>query len=166
MNVKEIIPKIKEAAAKVSAKSRRAILIGGAAVLVFAVVFAVLINRKDYTVLYSAVNAEEATEIVSKLQESGVAYQYKDNGDVLVDKKQVDKVRAQLAQAAEDFRADPTDTSVTAQMQSLTEKLEQYQRGLALLHSGTPMTITAGKIPDAHICFLDEIFKADRKSVV
>ena len=98
MNVKEIIPKIKEAAAKVSAKSRRAILIGGAAVLVFAVVFAVLINRKDYTVLYSAVNAEEATEIVSKLQESGVAYQYKDNGDVLVDKKQVDKVRAQLAQ--------------------------------------------------------------------
>lgn len=38
MNVKEIIPKIKEAAAKVSAKSRRAILIGGAAVLVFAVV--------------------------------------------------------------------------------------------------------------------------------
>ena len=98
MNVKEIIPKIKEAAAKVSTKSRRAILIGGAAVLVFAVVFAVLINRKDYTVLYSAVNAEEATEIVSKLQESGVAYQYKDNGDVLVDKKQVDKVRAQLAQ--------------------------------------------------------------------
>ena len=98
MNVKEIIPKIKEAAAKVSAKSRRAILIGGAAVLVFAVVFAVLINRKDYTVLYSAVNAEEATEIVSKLQEAGVAYQYKDNGDVLVDKKQVDKVRAQLAQ--------------------------------------------------------------------
>ena len=52
MNVKEIIPKIKEAAAKVSTKSRRAILIGGAAVLVFAVVFAVLINRKDYTVLY------------------------------------------------------------------------------------------------------------------
>ena len=49
---------------------------------------------------------------------------------------------------------------MTAQMQSLTEKLERYQRGLALLHSGTPMTITAGKIPDAHICFLDEIFKA------
>ena len=69
-------------------------------------------------------------------------------------------LRAQLAQAAEDFRADPTDTSVTAQMQSLTEKLEQYQKGLSLLHGGTPMTITAGKIPDAHICFLDEIFKA------
>ena len=69
-------------------------------------------------------------------------------------------LKQQLAKTAEDFRADPTDTSVTAQMQSLTEKLERYQRGLALLHSGTPMTITAGKIPDAHICFLDEIFKA------
>ena len=79
---------------------------------------------------------------------------------VLAEDDTYQSLRAQLAQAAEDFRADPTDTSVTAQMQSLTEKLERYQRGLALLYGGTPMTITTGKIPDAHICFLDEIFKA------
>lgn len=69
-------------------------------------------------------------------------------------------LKAQLAQAAQDFRADPADNAAMAQMQSLTEKLEQYQKGLSLLHGGTPMTITAGKIPDAHICFLDEIYKA------
>lgn len=79
---------------------------------------------------------------------------------VLAEDDTYQSLKQQLAKTAEDFRADPTDTSVTAQMQSLTEKLERYQRGLALLHGGTPMTITAGKIPDAHICFLDEIFKA------
>ena len=78
---------------------------------------------------------------------------------VLAEDDTYQSLRAQLAQAAEDFRADPADTAM-AQMQSLTEKLEQYQKGLSLLHGGTPMTITAGKIPDAHICFLDEIFKA------
>lgn len=79
---------------------------------------------------------------------------------VLAEDDTYQSLKQQLAKKAEDFRADPTDTSVTAQMQSLTEKLEQYQKGLSLLHGGTPMTITAGKIPDAHICFLDEIFKA------
>ena len=69
-------------------------------------------------------------------------------------------LKAQLAQAADDFRADPADKTAAAQLHALTEQLEQYQKGLALLHGGTPMTITTGKIPDAHICFLDEIFKA------
>lgn len=43
-------------------------------------------------------NAEEASEIVTRLQESGVAYQYRENGDVLVDRRAADQVRAQLAQ--------------------------------------------------------------------
>lgn len=79
---------------------------------------------------------------------------------VLAEDDTYQSFKAQLAQAAEDFRADPADNATMAQLQSLTEKLEQYQKGLSLLHGGTPMTIMAGKIPDAHICFLDEIFKA------
>lgn len=98
MNVKDILPQVKEKAGKISTKSRKLILITAAAVLVFAVILAVLINHKNYTVLYSDVNADEASEIVSKIQESGVAYQYKENGDILVDRKEVDQVRAQLAQ--------------------------------------------------------------------
>lgn len=68
--------------------------------------------------------------------------------------------KQQLGQAADTFRTDPTDSAAAVQMQRLTEQMEQYRKGLSLLHGGTPMTITAGKIPDAHICFLDEIFKA------
>lgn len=79
---------------------------------------------------------------------------------VLAEDDTYQSLKAQLAQAADNFRTDPVDAAAMAQLQSLTKKLEQYQKGLSLLHGGTPMTITAGKIPDAHICFLDEIFKA------
>ena len=42
----------------------------------------------------------------------------------------------------------------------LVEEMEQYRKALSELHSAEPCVITKGKIPDSHICFLDEIFKA------
>lgn len=42
-----------------------------------------------------------------------------------------------------------------------TEKLEIYRSGMSVLHSGEPKVNTAGKIPEADICFLDEIFKCN-----
>lgn len=43
---------------------------------------------------------------------------------------------------------------------ALVTEMEQYRKALSTLHSGEPCMITKGKIPDSHICFLDEIFKA------
>ncbi len=43
---------------------------------------------------------------------------------------------------------------------ALVAEMEQYRKALSALHSGQPCVITRGKIPDSHICFLDEIFKA------
>lgn len=43
---------------------------------------------------------------------------------------------------------------------ALVSEMEQYRKALSALHSGEPCMITRGKIPDSHICFLDEIFKA------
>ncbi len=43
---------------------------------------------------------------------------------------------------------------------ALVSEMEQYRKALSALHSGAPRTIIRGKIPDSHICFLDEIFKA------
>lgn len=43
---------------------------------------------------------------------------------------------------------------------ALVDQMEQYRRALSALYSGAPRTIIRGKIPDSHICFLDEIFKA------
>ena len=42
-----------------------------------------------------------------------------------------------------------------------TEKLESYKAALAVLHANEPTVQTTGKIPEADIVFLDEIFKCN-----
>ena len=76
---------------------------------------------------------------------------------VLANDAHYQKMKQQLHSVMQE---NPADTSATAQLKQLTEAMEQYQKGLSLLTGGTPTTITAGKIPDAQIVFLDEIFKA------
>lgn len=39
--------------------------------------------------------------------------------------------------------------------------MSRYQASLALYNQGNPEILTEGKIPDSHICFLDELFKAN-----
>ena len=57
------------------------------------------------------------------------------------------------------------DTAVTdadfMRLSELQGKMSRYQGALALYSQGTPEMITEGKIPDSHICFLDELFKAN-----
>ena len=43
----------------------------------------------------------------------------------------------------------------------LPEKMERQRKALGELYSGEPRVNTAGKIPEADICFLDEIFKCN-----
>ena len=40
-------------------------------------------------------------------------------------------------------------------------KIESYRKAAALLHPAEPMVNTSGKLPEADICFLDEIFKCN-----
>ena len=47
------------------------------------------------------------------------------------------------------------------QLAELEKKMSQYQNALALYNQGSPEILTEGKIPDCHICFLDELFKAN-----
>ena len=46
-------------------------------------------------------------------------------------------------------------------LREATDKLETYQTALAALHRNVPQVQTTGKIPEADICFLDEIFKCN-----
>lgn len=43
----------------------------------------------------------------------------------------------------------------------LPERMEHLRKALAELYGGEPQVNTAGKIPEADICFLDEIFKCN-----
>lgn len=65
-------------------------------ILVGAIATALILNHKEYVPLFSEVSEEEATEIVSKLQEDGVDYQYKGGGTILVESSEADSVRASL----------------------------------------------------------------------
>jgi len=43
----------------------------------------------------------------------------------------------------------------------LPERMERYRKALAELHGGVPQVNTTGKIPEADVVFLDEIFKCN-----
>lgn len=62
------------------------------------------------------------------------------------------RLHAQLEQAyaAGDFSA----------IEACTHQLEVCRKALYALHGNNPRVNTAGKIPDSHIVFLDEVFKA------
>ena len=57
------------------------------------------------------------------------------------------------------------DTAVTDQdyveLAQLQSNMLRYRNALALYNQGNPEILTEGKIPDSHICFLDELFKAN-----
>ena len=50
---------------------------------------------------------------------------------------------------------------IWTKLHDTTEKLETYRSALAALHRNVPQVQTTGKIPEADICFLDEIFKCN-----
>ncbi len=82
---------------KVPAATRKWILIGAAALLAAAIGLALFLNHKEYSVLYSQVSQEDASSIGAMLQDMGVDYQYRQNGDIIVPKQQEDQLRATLA---------------------------------------------------------------------
>ena len=57
------------------------------------------------------------------------------------------------------------DTATTdqdyMQLAQLQSNMVRYRNAMALYHQGNPEILTEGKIPDSHICFLDELFKAN-----
>lgn len=79
---------------------------------------------------------------------------------VLAADTQYQAMRAELEAAAEDFRNAPSEAG-RQRLALLTENVAQYRKTLAELNGGTPEIITAGKIPEAHISFLDEIYKSN-----
>ncbi|MCI9546157.1 MAG: flagellar M-ring protein FliF [Lachnospiraceae bacterium] len=95
--MKEKLGQFKEFFLKLGKKTK--ILIGaGLIVLVaVAVILALVLNRKEYEILYSDVNTDEAQQIIGLLQESAIDYRYDGEGTIYVPEANVDQVKASLA---------------------------------------------------------------------
>lgn len=89
--------KIKEFFGKLSDKTRKLLIVGvvGVAVVAGAVIIALSMREKPYEVMFTSVGSEEAKQIIGKLQEDGIDYQY-ENGDILVPAAQLDTTKAML----------------------------------------------------------------------
>ena len=98
MNVKERLEQLKAVVSKLESRTKKIILAGLAGLIVFAVAIALLLNRNSgYAELFSGLNAEEAQEIMGKLQEMEIDYQYSEEGVIRVPENILDQTRASLA---------------------------------------------------------------------
>lgn len=96
--LKQTVEKLKAFESKFSKKTKRTALVLTVLIIGGAVAIATVLNKKEYTILYSELNDSDVQTILSKLKDTGVDYQYKSNGTILVDEKSVDQVRVQLAE--------------------------------------------------------------------
>ena len=80
---------------------------------------------------------------------------------ILEDDATYQRLLEQLAAAKADFEANDGEMGKWHSMDDIARKLDAYKKTLAALHGGEPRVITDGKIPQSHIVFLDEIFKAN-----
>lgn len=87
---------VKEKVTALSSKTKKLII--GAVILCIAVSvgLAIFLNNKPYEVLFSELSSEEASKILTRLQEDGVEYKYQDGGTILVPAEQEEELKAQL----------------------------------------------------------------------
>ncbi len=79
-------------------KKTKGIYIGGLVlVLIIAIVAVVLLNKKDYVVLYEGLETSEAAEIVQLIEESGYECTLRSGGTIVVPKGTEDKIAMNLA---------------------------------------------------------------------
>ena len=62
-----------------------------------------------------------------------------------------------LAEAREEYSSEPNGIRINDALQNVA----MHKKILAELHGNEPQVITTGKIPEAHIIFIDEVFKAN-----
>ncbi|MEG2699958.1 MAG: flagellar M-ring protein FliF, partial [Hungatella sp.] len=93
------VNKIKEFIGKMSGGMKKGLLIGLGSLIAFAILIAVVLNTDNtqYATLFSGLTDQEASEVMVKLQEAAVDYNYQPGGNVMVPKDLVDKTRATLA---------------------------------------------------------------------
>ncbi len=97
--IKNIVKSIKDFWDKLSSKSRKIIIGGFAGIVVASLIIALVLNNKEYVVLFSGIDEEETVEVMQQLQENNVDYKYENDGTILIPEEQESTLRMQLAQS-------------------------------------------------------------------
>jgi flagellar M-ring protein FliF len=97
--IKNIVKSIKDFWDKLSSKSRKIIIGGFAGIVVASLIIALVLNNKEYVVLFSGIDEEETAEVMQQLQENNVDYKYENDGTILIPEEQESTLRMQLAQS-------------------------------------------------------------------
>lgn len=72
------------------------------------------------------------------------------------------QLKAELNCALSDFRQNMGDSKAKERLDDVTDHMKTFCDAVSALHcTGEPTVQTAGKLPEADICFLDEIFKCN-----
>ncbi|MDD2218320.1 MAG: flagellar basal-body MS-ring/collar protein FliF [Eubacteriales bacterium] len=94
--IKKIIETFKQFWSNASSKMRKIIIAGAVITLILAVALSIVLNSKDYVVIFEDLAATENTEIMAKLQEMGVDAKT-EGGSIMVLKEEESNVRMSLA---------------------------------------------------------------------
>lgn len=95
--VQKTITTVKEYWGRQSKKAKGIYIGGLALVLIIAIVAVVLLNRKEYVVLYEGLETSEAAEIVQLIEESGYECTLKSGGTIVVPKGTENTIAMNLA---------------------------------------------------------------------
>ena len=83
-----------------TSKTVKRVVVGGVIIIIIiALAFSILLNSKEYIVLFDQLSATETSEIMAKLQEMEVDVKMDDKGSIMVLKEDESKVRMTLATA-------------------------------------------------------------------
>lgn len=85
--------------AKLSEKKRKYIVAGLIVLVICALIITLILNNKEYVVLFRNMDETETVEVMQQLQESNIDYKYQSSGTILIPKDNESLLRMQLAQA-------------------------------------------------------------------
>lgn len=81
-----------------SKKAKTLIISGVIGIIVICIVLSIVLNKSDYTVLFSGLEDKEATEVMAKLKEKSIEYKCDTDGTISVPTENESDVRMELSQ--------------------------------------------------------------------
>lgn len=94
----KVVNDIKEFWGKLSKKTKTFVFSGVGAIIIFSLIVAFFLNKKEYVVLFKDISKEETVEVMQQLQENSVEYKYENDGTILIPKQQESILRMKLAE--------------------------------------------------------------------